>query len=160
MAEIVDKVMKGGTCWFEMSISRGKQGLTFYVKADPKVEEFFAGISGGQKESVDAYGRDWTQIGPEPLIVYGLAKALQSGKYTVSSPAEPLLMPKTGLINISFLRFAGISSPDGVQFGVVGPFSKDYIKELQKTMAQEIRNLIKDYIVPVNLNLRISSTEV
>ncbi|HVI40367.1 MAG TPA: hypothetical protein VM577_06880 [Anaerovoracaceae bacterium] len=166
MAEI-EKVTKGGVCWFEMSISRGKKGLAFYVKADPRVEEFFAGIGNGIKDPLEAYGRDWYPLGDKGIEVYNLGNAkiptanpLQNPRYTVSNPTEGLVLPKTAAVNISFLRFVGVGSPDGVTFGISGPYSKDYIRDIQKVMAQEIRNLIRDYIVPVNLNLRISSTEI
>lgn len=165
MEQETETLVKGGTCWFTMSINRGKDGLVVYVKTDPRIEALFAGMSGGSKEPVEAYGAQWYPIGEKKLEIHALLSDLQpSSTYVTSSPGEALTIPLKGSgterVNISFLRLVGIGSPEGVTFGIVGPFSREYIRDVQAKILKQVRNLIQDYVLPININLRISSQEV
>jgi hypothetical protein len=95
-------------------------------------------------------GDSWTleKIG-EPLIHVPnpRAEAVSLRSTPVDSNAK-----KT---NLGFLRVAGISSPDGLKFGVYGPFSKDFIDNFGREIVRETRNFVQQYILPVRINLRI-----
>lgn len=158
-------VTKGDICWFTMSITRGKEGLVVYVKVDPRIESFMASLGAGQKELAETYGAEWYPIGEKPLEVYSLFRDIkQSGNYTISVPGSSFTFrdKKTGdeKINLAFLRLVGIGSPEGVTFGMAGPFSRDYIRDIQTSVPKQVKSLIQEYVLPVNINLRISSQEV
>jgi hypothetical protein len=165
MDQTTETLVKGGICWFTMSITRGKNGLIIYTKTDPRIEDFFQSLGQGQKEPPEAFGPDWYAIN-KPLHVHGYYKALPTMpiEYSVNMPGGPFTIRDKNrpieVVNISFLRLIGIGSPEGVSFGVVGPFSRDYIRETQGKILRQVRNLVQEYVLPVNINLRISSQEV
>ena len=165
MTEQLDSVVKGGICWFELSIERGKGGLELFVRADPRIEEFMTSLSGGKKDGIDLYGKSWFPVGGKEIQVYRLETELPNleetpRNYVLSHPAEDLEFPRNDQVNLSFLRFVGIGSPEGIRFGITGPFSKEYVRKLSSTILTEVRNLVKEFIVPIHINLRISSQEV
>jgi hypothetical protein len=61
--------------------------------------------------------------------------------------------------NISFLQFVGISSPGGVTFRMNGPYLDDTVRKISGGIVKGARKLIKDYIVPMRITLRIMSQE-
>ena len=165
MAEQLDSVIKSGICWFELSIERGKGGLELFVRADPRIEEFMVSLSAGKNDIIDIYGKSWFPIGERDIKVYRVETELSSlddapKRYLICRPAENLEFPRNDQVNLSFLRFVGIGSPEGVRFGIAGPFSKEYVRKLSSTILTEVRNLVKEFIVPININLRISSQEI
>lgn len=167
-------VIKGGVCWFDLTLDRGKKGLEFFLRADPRIEDFMKSLGGASPlEAVEMYGREWYPTSGKPLLIYAMERDLPpSPTYTLSKPAEPFRNPTSSSreislnasasnrLNLSFLRLAGISNPDGFSFGVYGPFSEPYISQLSKEIVVEVRNIIRDYIVPVHINLRISSQQI
>lgn len=154
------QVVKGGTCWVDLAIDRGPKGLEIYVKTDPRVEAFVKALGNGYPDNVEIYGRSWFSLTPAVLEVHQLGRNLESSMYTLEAVAENFRASTEGPVNLSFLRIVGVGDPQGVRFGVTGPFSKTRIRELMGDIVKETRNLIRDYIVPVHLNLRISSQEV
>src|SRR5688572_17884672 len=153
------QVVKGGVCWFEIGGERTRGGLKIYVKADPRVEDFVKTLGNGRKDSIEVYGRSWIPVAPSKVIeVYQMEKNLMSDSYTLSAPAETFKAPSCGRVNLSFLRIVGVS--DGLQFGMMGPYSKPYIRESFSDITREVRSLVRDYIAPIHINFRISSQEV
>lgn len=163
MADIIEpqKVMKGGVCWFDLAIDRGPKGLEVYVKTDPRIEDFIKSLGSGKKDSVEVYGRSWFSLtsGVE-LEIHRLDQQLQVSTYSLDAVAESFKTSRDNRVNLSFLRIVGIGDPQGIRFGIAGPFSKSYVRELMGDVVTETRSLIRDYIVPVHLNLRITSTEI
>jgi hypothetical protein len=156
-----EKVVKGGVCWFQIAAERGPKGLVLYVKTAPQVEEFVKGLGNGGKDGVDAYGRGWSAApGGEPLEIHRIDKDLQNMSYTLNFPTIGFREEKMGRVNLSFLRIVGVGSPTGAKFMMNGPFSKQFVKENLAAATQEARSLIRDYIVPIHINLRISSQEL
>ena len=155
-----ESVMKGGIFYLDISIRRGPKGLELGVKADPKLETFIKSLGSGIKEQVEAYGRSWYSLTPgKSLEVYPLENSLHADAYTLDAVTE-LFKSRDGRTNLSFLRIVGISEPEGIRFGMSGPFSKTYVREVLSDIGRETRNLIKDYVVPIHVNLRITSQEV
>ena len=154
------RVVKGGICWFDLAIDRGPKGLEVYVKTDPRVEDFVKSLGNGKNESVEIYGRSWYSLTGKDLEIHQIERSLESRSYTLEAPAETFRSARDGRVNLSFLRIAGIGEPQGVRFGVAGPFSKSHVRELMSDVITETRSLIRDYIVPVHINLRISSQEI
>lgn len=158
MEDIVE-VSKGGICWFEMSINRGAKGMELFVRAAPQIEAFMKNL-GGEKEQVAMYGRDWIAVGGKDLEIYGIGKIGNGQTYALSRPAEGFDNPKDGRVNITFLRLVGISEPAGVRFLITEPVSKQYIKGISARLIGEVKNFVRDFIVPVTVNLRISSQDL
>lgn len=160
--DIIEQVaiVKGGVSWFELSMNRGKKGLELYVKTDPRVEDFMKSLGNGGKDGLEAYGRDWFPLEKDMLHVYKIERSVDSKTYTLSLPAEPLRSLRDGKINLSFLRIVGIGDPQGIKFGVTVPISRSAAIDFSKIIITEVRNVIRDYIVPFNINLRISSQEI
>lgn len=154
------QVNKGGVCWLEIGAGRGKLGVKLYVKTDPRVEDFIKSLGTGKKDGVEVYGRSWTPVSPnKALEIYQYSNGLQSESYTLDAPAETFRAPRCGRVNLSFLRIVGIGEPEGVSFGIVGPYSRPFIREALRDVTKEVRSLVRDYIVPFDINIRISSQE-
>lgn len=154
------RVVKGGVCWFDLAIDRGPKGLEIFVKTDPRVEDFVKSLGTGKKENVEIYGRTWYSLAGKPLEVWHMEKALLSSLYTLDGVTEPFKSPRDGRVNLALLRVVGVGSPEGARFGISGPFSKTHVREVMGDVINETRNLIRDYIVPIHMNLRISSQEI
>ncbi len=163
-------VSKGGVCWAEFILKRCPKGLDFTVRVLPEVEELIKSLTTGKKEPAEAYGMEWFPIEPAgDLMIYRTDKrSIEGDSWTIDKVAQPLLTvpdpraerdPYERLaakkVNMSFLRIAGLSNPNGVRFGIHGPFSKDFIKQYGTDIIREMKNLVQQYIVPVNINLRI-----
>jgi hypothetical protein len=165
MADLLEQhqeVIKGGKCCFELSIERGPKGLILFVRAMPEVENFIKSLCDGGVDPVEMYSREWFSVDvAKPVYIHRLERDIPtaSSSYTIAHPGEPL-RSKEGKYNISFLRIVGIGSPEGVTFGVAGPFSKEFIRIFMEGACKEVRTLISEYIVPVHINLRISSQEI
>jgi hypothetical protein len=157
MAE--DQVVKGGVCWFNVAMNRTYLGTEVYIKTVPEVEAFIKSFGNGEYDNIDAYGRSWLPVGNSVLNVYRLNKDI-TGIFTINRVSEDFGdSPKDGRTNLSFLRLVGIGSPEGVRFIIVGPASKKYLRLLASEMTEAVKKLITDYVVPVHINLRISSLE-
>lgn len=158
--DINESVIKGGVCWLDFAVTRGPKGLEIYIKMDPRLAAFIKSLGSGAKGNTEEYGRSWHSLTPgKSLEVYGMEQHVSSPTYTLDAVAEGF-KSRDGLVNLSFLRIVGVDEPQGMRFGVSGPFSKSYIREAMGDAIRETRNLIRDYVVPVQINLRISSQEV
>lgn len=152
------QIMKSGVCWFEMTIGRNKKGIELFVRATPELESFMASMGSGDTDDITAYGRDWCSD-ISKLRVYRITKDVALGTFSLARVCEPLdgANQRDLRVNLSFLRFVGIGEPAGITFTVIGPFSKAYITKLSASISAEVKELIRQYIVPVQVNLRISS---
>lgn len=159
MAEELE-VVKGGVCWIELALNRGPRGLVVHVKTVPEIEEFMKAL-GDAKDAVEVYGRSWQPHAPtRDLEVYRQNNSLtgdQPLSYTISKPCEPLVDLKVERVNLSFLRFVGVGDPQGVCFVITEPFSEPYVTKLSRMLVLECKHFVQDFIVPVHINLRISS---
>lgn len=157
-------IVKGGATWFNIAIERGPKGLEIFAKTDPRVENFIKSLGAGKKDDVTLYGRSWHSLSGKPLEIHQI-ESQQKGQlgqvgYTLDAPAEGFQSQRDGCINLSFLRIVGIGDAEGIRFGISGPHSKTHVRELMTAVVRETRNLIRDYIVPIHVNLRITSTEI
>jgi hypothetical protein len=158
---IVDEVIKGGKTWFELAIGRNGNGMTMFLRTDPEVEAFMRNLGNGKMDGISAYSDYWTSLTGTPLNVYRLEKNFESSpRFSIGNPGESLRLEKGGKVNISFLRLVGVGSPAGVQFGISGPVSRQYITDTRLLIVQAVRELIKEYIAPIHIVLRITSQEV
>lgn len=179
---IEDKVelTNSGIPWFKLSIRRGTLngplrsivGLTLHIQANSEIEKWMQTYSGGQKIDVGAQGSLWVPINPEvPLEIYKFRKSFPAPAAAGSNmnyPGQGLLLNEApefdgpvgqnGLVaNLAILRIVGIGNPEGVQFGLTGPYSKPYVKNASAAIIAEVRKFIEEYMTPININLRITS---
>lgn len=154
------RVVKGGVCWLDITPSRCPKGLALYVKADPRIEDFIKSLGSGKKDTIDVYGRSWFSLTQGmDLEIHQIERNVQSDRYALDAVAESF-RSRDNRVNLSLLRIVGVGDPQGIRFGLTGPFSKPYIKESLQAIIAETRSLILDYIAPIHLNLRITSTEI
>lgn len=154
------RVVKGGVSWFELAIERGPKGLEIYAKADPRVEDFVKALGSGKTDGIEVYGRSWYPLAGKDLFIHQLERNLTSSEYTLDAVSESFKSQRDGRVNLSFLRIVGIGDPQGIRFGLTGPFSKTHVREMLTNVIGETRSLIRDYIVPIHINLRITSQEI
>lgn len=159
---VVEKVSKGGECWLEISLDRKATGLEIWTRADPRVESFMESLSEEDRtpDALEVYGKQWLPIDPEhPILVRRLMKEIESPIYTINAVCLPLTSSRAPG-NVSFLRFVGVGSAEGVRFRIVGPISRDAIRTMKDNILSASRQLFRDYIVPTYINLRVTSTEL
>lgn len=157
----VEKVSKGGECLFELSIDRKASGVEVWVRADPRVEEFMKSIPPEDAPAIDlleSITKNWVSVGA-PLSLYNLGRDLDTAHYTFSSVGGSMTGYKQPG-NIAFLRFVGAGSPEGVRFMITGPISRDHIRTFKDAILNASRQFLRDFIVPVYINLRVTSTEL
>jgi hypothetical protein len=160
--------------WFSIEIkrgairskSRGSVGLIVTVKAAPEVEEFIASSGDNQAIDIANYGDGWVPMGDKPLSVYHVSKGLEAirNPYSLAHVANSQLIISAArrdgldfdqIANLGVLRLAGISSPDGVTFGVTGVFSKGYAKKVADLLTAQAGSFINDYVVPIRISLSV-----
>ena len=155
-------VRKGDITWLDLSIGRHRRGLEIWVKSVPQIEEFVKGLGDGSTDYTNAYDGEWFPIDlNNPPKVYQLSQPLSAPGYNLNLVGSALKSgkdPKS--VNLSFLRLVGIGSPEGVRFGLNGPFSPAYGRTLFAEINAAVRSFILDYIVPFNINFKISSTDI
>jgi hypothetical protein len=71
-------------------------------------------------------------------------------------PAQVILGEQ--IINIGFLRLAGISDPGGRSFLVRGVFTTEGLQETSRRILEATKRLVTDYMRPVDLRI-IMATE-
>lgn len=171
MADLNLEVVKSDTTWVEISADRAPSGLELLVKADPRVEEFFKALSGGGTETLDAYGRNWhapLDVHGKPkytIPLYSVNEVVRCNGYSFTSLCLPIVDEKMTIkvgappvINLSFLRFVGISQGSGVRFVIDGPISRPEINRLlNEPIKNAVTAFVRDYITPTHATLRVIS---
>lgn len=151
------KIKSGSVDWLLLSLRRRSKGMEIYVKVDPRVEEFMASLSDGVSEPLESYGRLWEPI-DEPIKVYSLNKELMYDGYVLGK-ASSAMLDRNNNINLSFMQFVGASK--GVKFFIPGPINGDYLTvTLKERILSMSSKFFHQYIVPINLKLRITADEV
>lgn len=158
MPENVQEVVKNGDVWLEQTISRTASGLLVWIKTTPEVEAFMKAQSDGNLDELSAHTKNWKPVGENPMQLYRLKTDLGSDEYRLSQVGGHL--NATIPANLSFLRFVGISSPDGVKFLINGLYDRNTTKLAAKIILASSKLLFQEYIADVNISLRISSQEV
>ena len=164
MDQIEKDVIKSGLTWVEFSVGRTSGKLDIWVKALPEVEKVFKDLGKNRKEAVEAYGKEWTPLDKgTALLVYSLdTEPSPTAAYTLMRPGMTLLSNdgRNNKFNLSFLRLVGISRPEGIRFSVSGPCTKGFVKDVADLVLRETNKFLYDHVVPVQINLRITSQEV
>jgi hypothetical protein len=154
--------------WFTINIrrtsSRSDVGCLVKVWADPRIEAFIKSFSEGREYSIADYGGGhWTDLGM-PLKLRDVEKL--EGRYrndyglvgTYDLTHTGIMLDRAsndGRLCLSFLRFIGISEPQGIMFGLTYPMSISYAKQLTQDITAGVSTLVRDYIAPFDINLSI-----
>lgn len=161
MEPVIGAVNKGGECWLDLSIDRRSKGIELWVRADPRVEEFIKSLAEGEttEDPIESFGKGWIAV-DKPLTVYRMNREIDTTSYALNHVCGTMTTVRGAGPNIAFLRIVGVGSPEGIRFAVNGPISRDYIRSIKENILTATRQLFKDYVVPVHINLRVTSTEL
>ncbi len=159
--------------WVGLKIARGVRGsknisLSLTIKGHPDLEEYMSNLANKEVSPVSAYGDLWESLDNKALEVYNIERSFPSQLYSLESVGLALLpnfaadygkkaVSSPDLANISFLKLVGISRPEGVTVGIVGPYSADYIYKFKQLWPGAVRQFLQDYIVPITINLSVVS---
>jgi hypothetical protein len=161
--EVESVIVKGEQC-ARVSLKRNRKGLRVTVKAHEALEDLMRAWAGGHAAGVSAGGRYWQAIDEEPLRAYPIPDSIQTmesagGRYRMDLVGQPL-MGSDGVLNLAFLRLAGVSSPAGLTFQVVGVFSDKELRNIAEAIRFAIRQFYMDYLLPVTIHITMSTEEL
>lgn len=159
------------TC-IQVNLRRSAIGLMVNVKALPRVEDFVRSLGSGETVDVRTLGRHWVPNKEQVLAVYAMATnpgslTTDSGlRFRIDRPGWPLSeydansLTAGEVINLSFLRLAGISEGDGVTFGVKGVFTMEALNRLRDGIGDASRRFYISYMKPINLTVMVCTQEM
>lgn len=169
MSGTSDQIRVGEATWFQVGISQGKNGIIVDLKAHPKVEDFFRGLSNDQTKLVDSLNKSWFDVQeaglkfysfPNGLVQEGDGFSFQMPGYGFDLNAE-IGPPYSGEgSNISCLRLVGISNPEGVRLGVKGIMSLNVQRTLAKNLTHNVRKFVRGYINTARVEFKLTGREV
>ena len=154
-------LVKSGVTVVRASLRRSKSGLIVQTQADPSIEDLFREWGGGNYDYASNEGRGW--VSDTPLRVWELRQnpgvmEHSSGSYSVGHAGGSLVLPG-GVINLSFLRVVGVSTPPGITFEVRGVFTLDSIREIAKKITSASKSFYRDFVLPVDISVAITSNQ-
>lgn len=148
-------LIKGEKSWLDIAIDRKPTGLDIYIKTDPRIEETMSTMSHGSKSNLSNWGTTWQPPKDTQIEVYDVVEDINGSTYYLDGLGLSLKDNK-GRINLSMLRMAGIGSEHGIRFTIIGPHSKQFTRETAKSIVDGTRELIREYIVPVHIEWKLS----
>ena len=176
---------RGTPGMFEFTIGHGGRsckGTEIHVKVDPVIEDFIKNLGDGSTKTLGGT-QLWYGIAPEKPELYmfgnGELPAPSFEGYALNAVGKPLLiesapqmlpngMPAPSItpgdiVNLSFLRFKGISGEDGIRFGLKLPYSAGpdggMMAHIKMRIGRACSQLCRDFIVPVQMRLVIINEE-
>lgn len=147
-----------------IDFKRSRHGLTIICQAHQAIEELFQSWGTGEKQPIRAHGGYWKGLRGNELEVYQLAKLIGVQKsaggvyYTIDRPGQELYLQDRDygqVVNLSFLRLVGVSTPSGVAFTVAGVHDTETYDSLCKVIPTAIERFYATYLMPVDVKLRI-----
>lgn len=165
MAEM--QMEKNGEMCLNVNVRRAIGGVNLSVKTHPSVEALFRSWGDGGVRQAHEYVRDgWLPLGADRLRIYNLAKpnGIQVGddgeNFCIDLPGHALITghPATGhdnVLNLSFLRLAGISEGTGVSFSIKGVYTIEALKKIVDRIRFASRRMYNSYLKPAEFNLQV-----
>lgn len=149
----------------EPSTAKSFIGATLSVKALPLLEDFLKSLGSGEKQPVDAFGKQWAHLPGEPeLKVYELSKTLSPlSNISLELPGQSLefrdkqTLGGKMIINLSFLRLVGISDGAGLTIGLKDVYTKEDLIKLHNDLGRAMKLFCDEFLCPVDLTCTISS---
>jgi hypothetical protein len=148
--------------------------MVMRVKAHSSIEDFFQTLSQGEREPVTLHGRWWRPLGEDPLPpVYQLLTPIYGRNYALGGVGQDLTTGarNRGLggddygggepaINISFLRFVGISEGEGVAFAIPTVQTMEATQGLSQQLRESIKSFYIDLLKPFNVVITMTAQEI
>ena len=175
--EILDplEIVKRGETSLTVSLSRSTSGLMVAVKAHPRVEAFMKSLGNGDVLDVKAAGPYWRAIPRDGVLhVYTLTEVIPSFNLENGTAVtitrvgmalyEPFAAQADGskakpLINLSFLRLAGISEGAGVTFSVRGVHTHESLSKIKEDIGEGYRKFYYMFMKPIRMDIVVSTQE-
>jgi len=152
-------------------------GIIVKVWAQPAVEDFIRLVGTGELNSTLVFGRYWEPLPPmTDLQVYrwnqdvhtqALSGVISEGNtfYRLDRPGNLLIETDTNpysgvprnIVNLSFLRLAGISNEQGVGFKLRGVHASDTVKNMRDQIGTAVRSFISMFLKPISLKIVVST---
>lgn len=184
MATDVEVVKNGETC-MQADLQRSALGLSITVRTLPRVEEFFSNLSGGRTVDVGTLGRHWINPSKDKkkLLVYTYDEKIpqvhveRAGfSFRLDKPGQPLTELGLGgefaapdlaagpqvneVLNLSFLRLAGISDASGVTFAVRGVYTERGVEKLAEKIEQGFSRFYREFLKPYRCIITVSTMPI
>lgn len=148
--------------WIDLDLKRVLGGLEVWFKTDPRLEQFIKDLSTGRTDDLTAFGRTWVPVNPDVIKVYRVNNPVDATSYLLGNVGGELLDYNGPNVraNISFLQFAGSSDRNGSRFLITTPFNRTYVEAFNKKCMTAFRDILREYLVPIHVNIKISSQEI
>lgn len=169
---VTELVVKGGETYMDAFLKRSRLGVSIKVTLHPIIEDFMRTLGNGSVQNVLEYGRYWTPVGRDKLLVYalihdpGVMVSNSRTSYYINRPGSALQGTNDILggggdesVNLSFIRLVGASDEKGVTFAIKGVFSEAAIQGMARSIGNGLRAFCADYIKPVSCNVKIVRQE-
>jgi hypothetical protein len=158
-------VNKSGEQWLIFSTVPTKEGLRVRVKAHSAVEDFIRSYSQVKPVDVALIDKRWISADGKPVMVYNMDKPIApSTTYSLEGVGKSLGWGYNGdsnwLVNLGFLRLAGISEGAGIEFVVKDVFSVDFRRQLRAAVGKAFRQFVHDHLKAVKITLIVSGQEL
>jgi hypothetical protein len=170
---LVAEVTKSGETPIQVDFKRTVKGLNLTIKALPSVEAFVKEFGNGEAVDIRTMGRYWAPINQDTMMVYNMANnagviqgdgvgfRLDRAGYNILLDGELTPSGKmNNVVNLSYLRLAGISEGAGITFQVKGVFSDTNVKEMRDLTALALRRFYIYYMKPMRLSVMICTQEI
>ena len=178
MEEVNATLSQDGVVQTSTTFRRSHRGLYVNVKAVKAIEDLMSGWSGGESLPIQHYGRAWSSSATD-LMMWSLPEdnnpgniPFSLGNYSLSHPCMDIVEgggmgnnPLTGRgggrqsVNLSFLRFCGVSEEGGVNFSVRGVYTLAAIREMGNLVEQASRQFYIDFMQPIKLTVKVVTRE-
>ena len=180
MAEEVNATLsRDGEVVTATTFRRSHRGLYVNVRAVKPIEDLMSGWSGGERLPVQHYGRGWGSDATD-LMVWTLPEdnnpgniPFSLGTYCLNHPCMDIVerdrmdgSPLGGsgggryqAVNLSFLRFCGISEEGGVNFSVRGVYTLAAVRNMGSLVEQASRQFYIDFMQPIKLTVKVVTKE-
>lgn len=160
-------VTKSGEEWLRLSMVPDKRGMRIDVRAHPLVEEFMQSLGGGKKIELTEMPRHlWTGVDDiNSLGVYRMDTALRNDgismrTFRIDTPGYGII-DEDDIVNLSFLRFVGVSAPEGISFiSTRDVYPVSYRRQLRTKIGNAFRDFCRDYIKQVKITLIMTGQEI
>ena len=153
------------------NVSRGPAGLSVNVRASRKIEDFFKNASGEVTEPADLrlHGRHWL-MKEKDFRVYAIGDPILNGViplvtvpgiigYRLDKPGARMIdLDRDGrgnVINLSFIKKVGISSPEGFQVVVKGVYSEAQVRQIYDGIIAAAVSFTENFLKIIDLSVII-----
>ena len=180
--DVEAKIIKSGQIPIQATLRRNLsllnkdcQGLSLTINALPIVEDFMRSLGNGELIDIRTLGRHWMPIpATERLSCYHLQQALgilqtpNGVPYQLDRPNGPLSEYDNDspigngrlVLNLGFLRLAGISEAQGVTFAVKGVQTLEGMRQIGDQYIDAFKHFFITYLKPIDISVQVHMQEM